>query len=407
VLTNRLQALIGGAILLALMISVTGCASLSPQPPATNGATLDSLHKIPAGIKTRWASAENFKGEKGQGGKANGGRKGSPCFPMKAGEKKVLADVTGTSGMVRRIWITIRDRSPEMLRGIRIDMYWDGADKPAVSVPIGDLFCHGLARMATFQNALFSSPEGRSFNCYIPMPFKTGMKIVATNECNKDLSMFFYDVDYTLGDEFDEDTLYFHAHWRRENPTTIQQDYELLPRVTGKGRYLGVNIGVIPDTKRYVRTWWGEGEVKIYLDGDDEYPTLCGTGTEDYIGTGWGQGQYANLYQGCHVADTEKFQYCFYRLHVPDPVYFREDCRVTMQQIGCYNPELRKQLGEIGDPIYIAGPGLVEENMSPDAPPHLFEREDDWSSCAYFYLDQPTSNLPELPPFEQRIAGMK
>jgi hypothetical protein len=260
--------------------------------------------------------------------------------------------------------------------------------------------------MATFQNALFSSPEGRSFNCCVPMPFKTGMKIVVTNDADKGLAMFYYDIDYTLGDEFDEDTLYFHAHWRRENPTTLKEDYELLPKVNGKGRFLGVNIGVDPNTDKYYRTWWGEGEVKIYLDGDEELSTLCGTGTEDYIGTGWGQGQYAHLYQGCHVADSEKFEYCFYRLHIPDPVYFRQDCRVTIQQIGCFGPGTKEKMHESGRTYYAAGPGKKPLDLSPEGPSGrygLFEREDDWSSCAYFYLATPTNNLPELAPFEQRI----
>src|SRR4029079_5990915 len=108
-----------------------------------------------------------------------------------------------------------------------------------------------------------------------------------------------------------------HAHFRRENPTTLQQDYELLPLVRGKGRFLGVNVGVQADKERYGTTWWGEGEVKVYLDGDTDLPTLCGTGTEDYIGTAWGQGRFAHLYQGCPVADGEAMAYCFYRYHIP------------------------------------------------------------------------------------------
>ena len=191
----------------------------------------------------------------------------------------MLAEVSGRSGTVRRFWVTINDRTPEMLRGIRLDMFWDGADKPAVSAPIGDFFGHGLGRMATFQNALFASPEGRSFNCYIPMPFKTGMKVAVTNETQSNLAMFFFDIDCTLGDKLPENTAYFHAHFRRENPTQLQKDYEILPKVAGRGRYLGANIGVIPNTGRWSCAWWGEGEVKIYLDGDTDLPTLCGTGT--------------------------------------------------------------------------------------------------------------------------------
>ena len=128
--------------------------------------------------------------------------------------------------------------------------------------------------------------------------------------------------DYTVGDRHGDDVLYFHAHWRRENPTTLQKDFEILPRVAGRGRYLGACCSVIPDQKKFLKSWWGEGEVKVYLDGDDGRPTLCGTGTEDYIGTAYGQGQFSHRYQGCHIADRENFRYAFYRLHIPIPSGF-------------------------------------------------------------------------------------
>jgi len=229
-----------------------------------------ALYTIPDGVEMRWASPENPAGERGQGARANGGRKGSAFFPMKAGESRTLAEVKGGAGMVRRIWMTLNDRSPAMLRGLRLDMYWDGARQPAVSAPVGDFFGVGLGRIVPFQSALFSSPEGRSFNASIPMPFRNGMKIVLTNESGIDQRQVYYDVDYTLGDKHPADALYFHAVWRRENPTKLQRDYELLPHLTGKGRYLGTNVGVVVDGQRYGSSWWGEGEVKIYLDGDKE-----------------------------------------------------------------------------------------------------------------------------------------
>jgi hypothetical protein len=352
--------------------SDTGTSPSSMYAPGN-----EPLFMIPEGVETRWASAENFKGEKGLGGQANEGRKGSPCItPLKAGETRVLAQAGNTSGMVRRIWVTISDRSPQMVRSLRLDMYWDGAEKPAVSAPIGDFFSQGLGNMVTFQSALFSNPEGRSFNCYIPMPFLKGMKITVTNESGKDLDAFFYDVDYTIGEHLPSGILYFHAYFHRENPTVEKQDFEILPKVHGKGRYLGCNIGVIADQKKYDKKWWGEGEVKAYIDGDDQYPTLCGTGTEDYIGTGWGEGRYDNLYQGCILADGDKYHYCFYRLHIPDPVYFQTDARVTIQQIGWSDKG-------------------------------LFERQDDWSSCVWFYLDKPTDELPALAPVAERTAGLE
>jgi hypothetical protein len=296
-----------------------------------------------------------------------------------------------------------------MLRGIRLEMFWDGAEKPAVSVPIGDFFCHGLGRMATFQNALFSSPEGRSFNCCVPMPFRNAMKVVVTNETSTDLPMFFYDIDYTVGDPHTKEMLYFHSHYRRENPTTMQRDFEFLPRVRGRGRFLGANVGVIADMETYDRFWWGEGEVKMYLDGDDEFPTLCGTGTEDYIGTGWGQGQYAQWYQGCQLADRPNMQFVFYRLHVPDPVYFHQDIRVTMQQIGCGGPGSARAFRKTGQTYYRNGPGRTPidlEALGEDDGVGLYEREDDWSCCAWFYMDRPENGLPDLPPLEERTAGL-
>ncbi len=361
------------------------------------------LYEIPEGVETRWASPENPKGERGKGAQALGGRKGSPTIAIKAGASAVLAEAQNTSGVVRRLWMTIPDRSPQMLRGLRLDMYWDGAGTPAVSTPLGDFFGVGLGQMATFQSALFSNPEGRSFNSIVPMPFKTSMKIVMTNESGRDLPELFYDVNYTLGDKHPANMLYFHAHWRRENPTTLQRDYEILPRVTGRGRYLGTNIGVIVDSKTYFNTWWGEGEVKIYLDGDTQFPTIAGTGTEDYIGTAWGQGQYAHAFQGSPIADERNLRWCFYRYHIVDPIYFRRDVRVTMQQIGYIADHSRGGIVRMKRRLYKAGPGQIEMDTTKEG---KFERADDWSSCAYFYLDRAENDLPKLDAVEKRIAGL-
>jgi hypothetical protein len=363
-----------------------------------------SLYAYQAHLQTRWASPENFTGEKGGACRGNDGRKRSAAFPLAAGESRTLAEAEGP-GLVRRLWVTISDRSPKMVRGLRLDLYWDGAATPAVSAPLGDFFCQPLGQVVTFQNALFASPEGRSFNCYLPMPFRTGLRVVVTNESDADLSMFFYDLNYTLGDVHGEDALYLHAHWRRENPTTLRQDYTLLPRVEGRGRFLGVNLGAIADTYTYYRSWWGEGEVKVYLDGDTDCPTLSGTGTEDYIGTGWGQGQYAHLYQGCHLADRDNYRYGFYRLHVPDPIFFHEDVCVTIQQIGCCVGEQIARMAEAGHPAYHSTK-LVDPAEAVAAGYALFERQDDWSSCAYFYLNRPENGLPALAPVGERVAGL-
>jgi hypothetical protein len=364
------------------------------------------LYVIPDGVETRWASPENPQGERGKGASANAGRKGAPAFTLKAGESRTLAEAQGGSGVVRRMWMTLLDRSPKMLRGLRISIYWDGAKTPAVDAPVGDFFGVGLGRVVPFESALFSSPEGRSFNAGVPMPFRKGMRIVLTNETDAVQPRIYYDVDYTLGDRLPPDALYFHAVFRRENPTTMRRDYELLPQVKGRGRYLGVNVGVIVDGRRYGRNWWGEGEVKIYLDGDAELPTLAGTGTEDYIGTGFGQGAYSHQFQGAPLADDEKQRYAFYRYHVPDPVYFQREIRVTLQQIGFIWSNDGTPENPLQPPIYAAGPGVRELDLKKLPQVNLFERADDYSSCAYFYLDRPENGLAALAPVADRLRNL-
>jgi len=359
------------------------------------------LYVVPDGVETRWASPENPTGERGKGASTNGGRKGSAFWPLKSGEQRTLAEVRSGSGMVRRIWMTLNDRSPAMLRGLRLDMYWDGAKQPAVSAPLGDFFGVGLGNIVPFQSAIFSSPEGRSFNVSVPMPFRNGMRIVLINESGRDQPQVYYDVNYTLGDALPADALYFHAHFRRENPTKLQRDYEILPQVAGKGRYLGTNVGVRVD-QRYGANWWGEGEVKIYLDGDQRLPTLSGTGTEDYIGTGYSLGTYSHLYQGATIVDNDKQRYAFYRYHVNDPVYFRREIRVTLQQIGFIWSNDGTPEKPLSPPVYAAGEGMRELDLKHLPQVNLFERADDYSSCAFFYLDRPENGLPSLVPVKER-----
>jgi len=303
--------------------------------------------------QTKWFSFENISGEKGAGGQENKGAKGHAFDEIPAGESVDLVDLEG-SGTVRRIWMTFSDRSPEMLRSLKIEMFWDNSDKPAVSAPIGDFFGVGLGRRAPFESALFSDPEGRSFNCAIPMPFRQHARIRLTNESDKKLDALFFDVNILM-EPHGEDMLYFHAFWSRSLETELEQDFEILPKIEGKGKFLGANIGVSTHPM-YEDTWWGEGEVKVYLDGDEEFPSLVGSGTEDYVGTAYGQGAFANQYQGAPIADREKGLFAFYRYHIPDPVYFYDDIRVTIQQIGGAPRERVKNLlanGAVLKPISI------------------------------------------------------
>jgi hypothetical protein len=370
------------------------------------------LYALPASIQTRWASPENPDALPGGGGREGFGRKGLAYRRIEAGETLVLAHAQG-AGMVRRIWVTISDRSPAMLRGLVFRCWWDGADRPAIDVPFGDFFGLTLGRMATFENAWFDTAEGRSFNCRLPMPFRSGFRMAVTNESGQPLRALYYDVNFTVGDEHGEGTGYLHACWRRENPTALREDFTVLPRVEGRGRFLGAGFGVIADAARYGRIWWGEGEVKAYLDGDTTHPTLCGTGTEDYIATGWTQGEYANRWHGCPLADHERMQYAFYRLHGPDPIYFQREARVTIQQIGgARSTAMREHMRAAGIDAYpIAGDGsrratLAELEAQQEERFYLVERQDDWCATAYFYLDRPDTDLSPLAPYAERIAGL-
>ncbi|NJO87544.1 MAG: DUF2961 domain-containing protein [Chloroflexia bacterium] len=345
------------------------------------------IYQMTNGVSSRWASPENWKAEKGKGGMVKDGRKGSSCFTLKGGKIQTIAEWEGTPGIVRRIWMTVYDRSPEALKGIYIEMYWDNSASAAVNVPIGDFFGHGLGEMAVFENDLFSSPEGRSFNCFVPMPFKKAMKINLRNSTSKDFEMIFYDVDFTVGDRLGKDAMYLYAFYNHQPITKLREDYELMPKVSGKGRFFGVNVSVAANKGDYLKTWWGEGEVKMFIDGDTDYPTLCGTGTEDYIGTGFGLGKYTNRYQGCTVADSKEYRYAFYRYHIPDPVWFNSDIRITIQQIGhTTSKNLMIELGKLGKPVYKTAEKPEEIDLNLDHKAIMFERSDDFSSCAFFYL---------------------
>lgn len=365
----------------------------------------DHLYTMQHGIESRWATYENPTGEKGMGGRARGGRKGSAWFTLENGDEAVLADVQGRSGILRRMWMTINIRNKATLRGIILEIYWDGVDSPAVHAPIGDFFCHGIGRMAVVKNALFSSPEGRSFNCFIPMPFRKGMRIVVKNRSGQQVKHFYYEINYTLDDETG-DSMYFHCWFNRENPTSMRRDFELLPYLKGSGRYLGVNLGIRCDKTKYFDAWWGEGEVKIYLDGDGEYPTLCSTGVEDYVATAWGMDYYYDFYYGGHIFDKENMEIACYRFHIPDPVFFHKDVRITIQQIGAIDTddELHKARFYFNEVTkgyqYISVNGNKIDFPSIDGNnvmPELFEREDDWSCCTYFYYEKPENSLPVLP----------
>ena len=352
----------------------------------------NNLYTYEPNVQTRWATFENPKGEKGKAGMTNNGAKGAAFELFAADETKILMEANG-SGVVTRIWLTIDRRDAVTLGGVKLRMFWDGAENPAVDVPLGDFFCAPFGKLSRFENAFFASPEGKSFNCFIPMPFQTAVRIELYNGTGADIGHLFYEVDYELR-AHDGEILYFHCVWNESGNRGLTEDYTLLPTFEGAGKVIGVCIGV-KNNKGYGATWWGEGEVKAYIDGDTDYPTLCGTGAEDYIGTGWGLGAYANRTQGCPVASDEEV-YAFYRMHERDPIHFAESIRLTIQAIGGgMRDELLKADKSIapykvvtrdndGAITYLAAEDYELTAESPDGW-YNFYRLDDYRSAVYFY----------------------
>ena len=405
---------------LTLLIFIVSCSGNKQE---FSIAQLNDLYQAaPPNIETRWVSPENPTGEKGKGGMTNKGAKGNAFYIVQPGETKALLNVKG-AGIIQRFWMsgTIATNH-EQRRAVRIDMFWDGANKPAVSAPIGDFFgvAHGL--LFPFESKLFLSPEGRSFNCNIPMPFKKSAYITITNESSKEVWIW-YDINYLKVDKLQKDVLYFHTYWNRNVKTTLGKDYTILPKVEGNGRFIGSNIGIIGD-EHYRSTWFGEGEVKIYLDDDNEYSSLVGTGTEDYIGSGWGQGTFSNQYVGSLIADRKNDIYAFYRFHLADNVYFHKNCKVTIQQMGSSNKkriiEMQKNGGE-AQPVWFidqregktkqgrllekGNETLFDSSDFPNTSTNYY-RSDDVCATAYFYLDKPENNLPELPSLQLRLKDL-
>jgi len=378
-----------------------------------------NLYDLPRGVEMRWVSFESPTGARNSAALENCGAKGHPADRLAPGETKTLLDFAG-SGEIRRIWMTVSDRSPEMLRSLRLEMFWDGAAQPAVSCPLGDFFGAALGRMVPFENEFFSNPEGRSLNCFVPMPFRRHARVTLTNESAKTLAHLFYDIDLLTGVAHADSMLYFHAGWRRESPNELGKEFTILPRVEGAGRFLGCHFGVVTNPA-YGEAWWGEGEVKAWF-GADEHPTLCGTGTEDYIGTAWGQGPFIHRTQGCPIADKAKGQWTFYRLHVDDPVWFHEGCRVAIQTLGGCGKANAIKLQAAGVPLW---PVEIDENKlrpmvllahlpqpidlkDPQLPEGWcnFWRQDDWSVTAYVYLQSAEGVLPALASVAERTANL-
>lgn len=312
------------------------------------GLGLGNLSRLSNG-KTRSISAENFTGEKGKAGMATEGTgkecardlgpgwKVSPSIVVKAHSSFTLGEIDGP-GIVQHIWMTC---FPTFWRRLVLRVYWDGEEQPSVETPIGDFFCNGWGERCNVNSLpIVVNPAG-GFNSYWEMPFRRSARIVVENVGEEDAPLYFQ-IDYSLT-EVPEDVGYFHAQWRRDNPLPYKNVHVLLDGVQGQGHYVGTYIAWGVNNTG----WWGEGEIKFYLDGDEEYPTICGTGTEDYFGGAWNfehpQGQYGlystpflGLPQVIKPDGLYRSQQRFgmYRWHIMDPIRFEMDIRVTIQALG-------------------------------------------------------------------------
>jgi hypothetical protein len=360
---------------------------------------MQQLPVFQRGVVTRWFTPENPTGDVGRAGLTNRGAKGRAFVALEPGETLELARIHGP-GVVRRMWLTLSDLSPATLRGIRLEMRWDGAERPSVSVPVGDFLGAALGRPVAFESAVTSSPEGRSLCISVPMPFRSGAVISLINEAGPRVERVFYEVDATLGDALPDDILYLHAGWRRERSTALGEPFTVVPEILGAGRLLGFQLGVI-EAPEYGSLWWGEGEVRARIDSDSGN-TLSGTGLEDHVGSGWGLGAFAHRAQGCPIAAEGRWTP--YRWHLDDPVWFAESIAVTVDVIGG-GPAAQvleaRAAGARLTPISldVEGEGVLRlldasSTADPADPGYAaawlnFFRSDDYSAMAYVYLDRP------------------
>lgn len=351
----------------------------------------DDPSKIDLGMESRAVTFENPTGAKGAGGTAHGGRKGAPKKLFLAGETVVLADLEGP-GTLRHFWMTIPLMQPELMRGVRLEVFYDGAEAPSISVPVMDFFGVTLGRPTEYSSMLNAVQEGRGYNAYYPMPFNKRVRVELTNETSLQFSLY-YQIDYTLEKERKEDQGFLHVTFRRENPTTKKQDFVIEDGLKGPGRFLGcvVGIRVLQDN---VFAWYGEGEVKMFIDGDEDLPTICGTGLEDYVGTAWGMGEHQTAYQGVpfDISDPDNPRpmpdfTSFYRWHVPDPVVFQSDLKVTIQQIGAVYVQKGKEgkRERIEQDYGMAGPGWQGSRGTEIVDWGIAERVDDYCAASFVY----------------------
>ena len=343
----------------------------------------EDLFKLSSAV-SRSISPENLRGEKGKGGmcpleKGSAGScardlgtgwKVNPFIVMEPKSTVELADIDGP-GIIRHIWFTPTGR----WRNLIIRFYWEGQENPSVECPLGDFFCMGWNEYAQINSIPVCVNPGSAFNCYWLMPFRKKCRITLENIADEKCVVY-YQIDYTL-EELPEEIGYFHAQFRRVNPLPYKSVYTIVDGIKGKGKYVGTYMAWGTNNNG----WWGEGEIKFYIDGDNEYPTICGTGTEDYFCGSYDfedpvshdrDVPFSTPYTGLQVVRTDNLygvqkRFGMYRFHITDPIHFREDLKVTMQALGWR--EGRRYL-----PL-----------------------QDDIASVAFWYQTLPFEKFPELP----------
>lgn len=345
------------------------------------------MYDIPRHLRSRSISFENPAGAPGAGARAASplgvGRKGSPVRLVQPGDRVELADIEGP-GTIRHIWLTTHSKQ-ELLRGCLIRAWWDDQSHPSIEAPIGDFFGFAHGGTPAFQSCAHSVGAALGMNIWLPMPFVRRARFEIVNEASVRLPLF-YQIDYTLGDGHPGDVARLHVAFQRQNPTMPTRDLEILPRREGRIRYFGTVLGVRPLDPR----WWGEGEMKAWIDGDEAHATIVGTGTEDYVGLSWGIQANAFLYHGAnwreHDDPTTTGAVSIYRWHLPDPVVAERSLRVTIQQIG-HSPRGNAQ--------------TIDDYLS-----ELYERSDDWSCASFWYEAAPSAPLPPMPDAAARLRDL-
>ncbi|MBW3625209.1 MAG: DUF2961 domain-containing protein [Armatimonadetes bacterium] len=347
------------------------------------------LGSIPllSSAKTRSISAENFTGEKGKAGMATEGTgataarelgqgwKVSPSIHIKARETVTLAEIEGP-GVIQHIWNTV---APNRWRQLVLRIYWDGEETPSVETPLGDFFCNGWGQRCNVNSLPIAVNPAGGFNSYWPMPFRQSARITLENLADDDIPGYYYQIDYAL-DEVPEDAAYLHAQWRRNNPLPYMEVHTLLDGVKGQGHFVGTYIAWGVNNTG----WWGEGEIKFFMDGDEEFPTICGTGTEDYFGGAWNfehpKGEYGvfstpflGMPQVIQPDGLYRSQQRFgmYRWHIMDPIRFEQDLRVTIQALGW--------------------------RAAMEGKARYLPLQDDIASTAFWYQSEPHAPFPDLP----------